>query len=624
MLPLVCTISSLGSLDMFLKRPFHILENSYDYHESDTGIKVRTKPKGNCHNCCKTSPKDIRLKLFSKTRPEKPLLLPQVRKKTTFYKSLNNATNIVIYIHGFAEIPEMGGPNNMKNAYLSRNENYAVVIVDWSELNSFPYYNEAIANVKRVSKTLTKFLESYIEDGVIDIVKVHVIGFGLGAHVAGFIGKYLRGDLRLPRITGLDPAYKGYYDVNEDQRINAKDADFVDIIHTDGGNSGFTKPIGHLDFFPNGGTYHQPGCDYKHLRKHDRMYDITSCSHSMAYKLYIESINSPYNFPAIKCYVPAYSKYRICNKSDIAYLGFAADPKISPKDIQLKLFSKLRPVKPFLLPHVRKKLAMYRSLNYTTNVVIYIHGFMEITEFGAANNIKNAYLKRNENYAIILVDWSELVSFPYYFDATMNVKPLAKVLAKFLESYVDDGIIDIAKVHLIGFSLGAQVASFVGKYLRADLRLPRITGLDPAYPGYNTASEDQRINPEDADFVDIIHTDGGNFGFINPIGHVDFYPNGGTYYQPGCNHRHLREEERIFEVFSCSHNLAHKLYIESINIPYNFPATRCYVSSVGEERVCNKSDIVYLGFAASSKARGSYFLRTNMNPPYGKGTDGIN
>ena len=61
-------------------------------------------------------------------------------------------------------------------------------------------------------------------------------------------------------------------------------------------------------------------------------------------------------------------------------------------------------------------------------------------------------------------------------------------------------------------------------------------GLDPArsWPLNDT---DNRLDITDADFVDIVHTNGGtnpdNRAIFNAIGHVDFYANGGRY-QPGC------------------------------------------------------------------------------------------
>lgn len=42
-----------------------------------------------------------------------------------------------------------------------------------------------------------------------------------------------------------------------------------------------------------------------------------------------------------------------------------------------------------------------------------------------------------------------------------------------------------------------------------------------------------KVSPGSAKFVDVIHTAAGIIGVVNPVGHVDFYPNGGVR-QPGC------------------------------------------------------------------------------------------
>lgn len=67
----------------------------------------------------------------------------------------------------------------------------------------------------------------------------------------------------------------------------------------------------------------------------------------------------------------------------------------------------------------------------------------------------------------------------------------------------------------------------------------RISALDPAGPMFFTLrpafATHFSLTAEDADMVDIIHTDRGFYGFPVSTGTVDFYPNGGTRYQPGCS-----------------------------------------------------------------------------------------
>lgn len=57
-----------------------------------------------------------------------------------------------------------------------------------------------------------------------------------------------------------------------------------------------------------------------------------------------------------------------------------------------------------------------------------------------------------------------------------NGPKVARYLARFLRFLIQNGI-DISKIHLIGFSLGAEVAGFAGKILKEwNMELPRITG----------------------------------------------------------------------------------------------------------------------------------------------------
>ena len=60
-------------------------------------------------------------------------------------------------------------------------------------------------------------------------------------------------------MIGLDPAGPFFTKVSSAYRLDASDARYVDVIHTNAGVAGTNRRVGHIDIYPNGGTI-QPGC----------------------------------------------------------------------------------------------------------------------------------------------------------------------------------------------------------------------------------------------------------------------------------------------------------------------------------------------------------------------------
>ena len=62
-------------------------------------------------------------------------------------------------------------------------------------------------------------------------------------------------------------------------------------------------------------------------------------------------------------------------------------------------------------------------------------------------------------------------------------------------------------VHLIGHSLGGQVVGYAGKNV-TNPKVGRITGLDPAGPGFKDLPANDKLAYTDGDCVNVIHTNG--------------------------------------------------------------------------------------------------------------------
>lgn len=139
-------------------------------------------------------------------------------------------------------------------------------------------------------------------------------------------------------------------------------------------------------------------------------------------------------------------------------------------------------------------------------------------------SIFNAYHKRG-GYNFIAIDTANFVDTLYTWSA-FNTNDIGEKLAEGLQEFIKT--VDVAKIHLIGHSLGAQIVGAAGRHFQAltSKMIPRITGLDPANPCFNEGEALSGIYRGDAVFVDIIHSNSMVLGKRDPIGDVDFYPNG--------------------------------------------------------------------------------------------------
>lgn len=219
--------------------------------------------------------------------------------------------------------------------------------------------------------------------------------------------------------------------------------------------------------------------------------------------------------------------------------------------------------------------------------------------------IKNELL-RVENATVIVVDWFEKAK-ELYSDAKRSARYMAYGLAWLVKTLVEAGALKVSNVHYIGHSLGAQAAAYFAQSLKSILdgqKIGRITGLDPASKDF----EGEHLDTDDADFVDIIHTSNGilQLGMREPIGHVDFYPDGGGR-QSGCY------------IPGCSHKRAKIYYLNSIAI-CTYPSRCCpsgaYISWLKMECDHWVPSCGRMGHHASSDLRGVHYLEIDSDSPY--------
>ncbi|OWF43643.1 Inactive pancreatic lipase-related protein 1 [Mizuhopecten yessoensis] len=299
-------------------------------------------------------------------------------------------------------------------------------------------------------------------------------------------------------------------------------------------------------------------------------------------------------------------------------------------DVTFTFFMRGGPANGVKFDYKDTNVNIIRTSGFTGNkpTKMIIHGYMSSAYEVWVHNMTNAFLSRGD-FNVIAVDWKVGAS-KMYQQSVSNTRVVGALCAQLLARLRDTFNADMTKTHVTGHSLGAQTAGYIGNRIPG---LGRITGLDPAGPLFEDYAPEVRLDPTDALYVDVIHTDAvpihdAGFGMKSPCGHIDFYPNG-LNEQPGCPPPVSTTLEQLltmaftnaFESVACSHERAEGLFTESLlQGPCKFTAHPCssyddYVA--GRCPGCGSGPCPVMGYDSFLANRtGTFFLTTNGHSPY--------
>ncbi|CAG0885947.1 unnamed protein product [Darwinula stevensoni] len=307
----------------------------------------------------------------------------------------------------------------------------------------------------------------------------------------------------------------------------------------------------------------------------------------------------------------------------MSHLGLLPVP---PHEVGLRLFlyTRLNPVQEQELVWNDEESIRRSNFRPELPTKVIVHGWREHGQREWMVRMKDAILAKEGDANVILAGWKDGARGPLYLLAATNTEMVGRMLGHFLLF----ARAEAARVHAIGFSLGAMTAGHLGEFFKErGQKLGRISGLDPAalaFTGDNFNGDKTRLDPSDAEFVDVIHTNGaplimGGLGAPYPLGHVDFYPNGGEF-QPSCNNDVGKAVQNILAgkigetLDGCNHKRAVEYYLESIASPCKFRTYPCPNEQefrAGNCMKCSEGGCGTMGYEAdSSLARGRQFLAT--------------
>ncbi|KFQ45261.1 Endothelial lipase, partial [Nestor notabilis] len=250
--------------------------------------------------------------------------------------------------------------------------------------------------------------------------------------------------------------------------------------------------------------------------------------------------------------------------------------------------------------------------NVTAKTFFIIHGWTMSGMFETwLGSLVSALQEREKDANVVVVDWLSL-AHQLYTDAVNNTQIVGKSIARLL---------DWLQVTRVKNSLFSYLASCI---------LSLTPGLDPAGPMFEGVDPSKRLSPDDANFVDVLHTYtretlGVSIGIQMPVGHVDIYPNGGDF-QPGCGLSDVLGAiayGTIGEVVKCEHERSVHLFVDSlVNQDKQSFAFQCTDSSRFKKGIClscRKNRCNGIGYNARktrNKRNSKMYLKTRADMPF--------
>ncbi|XP_049518988.1 phospholipase A1-like [Dermacentor silvarum] len=211
--------------------------------------------------------------------------------------SLGPDSKLQVICHDFGQGASERWVKQLKDAILKEGKDNHVLVVGWRQAASRNYWT-AVANSRPVGRKLACLLRRLRDERGLRLRSVHLVGLGLGAHVARYAAVSVIHKLceRVGRVTGLDVSAPLFEEFGE--TLNAAVAEYVDLIHTSadfvGGLRGQIAATGHVDYYTSG-VFSPKSCI---LSRKDFRRD---CDHAQSAELFVKSVRDGCGYRSTSC-----------------------------------------------------------------------------------------------------------------------------------------------------------------------------------------------------------------------------------------------------------------------------------------------------------------------------------